>query len=90
MGARGGDGGGVGGGFVGGLLIDTGFLSLFGFEDRGGAIEYVLKMKKFGLLTEDLGVPRWLVYLILLALSRFSLGVVWSRRGASRAGGKTA
>ena len=56
-----------------GLLIDTSFLSLFGFEDRGGAIEYVLKMKKFGLLTEDLGVPRWLVYLILpCALALFA------------------
>lgn len=63
------------------LLIDTGWLSLFGLEGRGGAIEYVAKMKKLGLRTEDLGAPRWLAYLILpLGLSLFAFrcaGAAW-------------
>ena len=48
------------------MIVDAGFI---GFLTQsaidGGALSYVEKMYKVGITTEDLDIPRWIVYMIL-------------------------
>lgn len=64
------------------ILIDSAWLAwLLDMRDKGGALDYVSKMYRFGLEMEDLPVPRWMAYIILpigLALFAFrSLETAW-------------
>lgn len=64
------------------ILIDSSWLAwLLDMRDKGGAVDYVQKMQRFGLELEDLPVPRWLAYIILplgLLLFAFrSLETAW-------------
>ncbi|MGR4000882.1 MAG: TRAP transporter small permease [Alphaproteobacteria bacterium] len=64
------------------LLFETiWFTSLFGMEERGGALEYVRRIYDIELEMEDLPVQRWIAYTILplgLLLFAFrSLEAIW-------------
>lgn len=65
------------------ILLDASFLASINdnLNARGGAIEYIQKMKRVGIEMEDLPIPRWIAYIILplgLALFVFrSLQALW-------------
>jgi C4-dicarboxylate transporter DctQ subunit len=66
--------------FYGLLLLDGGWLnSILGGEYvRGGSIHYVETMYRVGLTTEDLGWPRWIVYIMMpCSLLLFSWRCFW-------------
>lgn len=57
------------------LLLDSSwFTALLGARDRGGAIDYISKMRDLGIELEDLKLERWIAYIILpIALALFAV-----------------
>ncbi len=54
--------------FYAAILLDAGWFGVVvgdGANARGGAMEYVQKLYRFGIELEDLPAPRWVAYLIL-------------------------
>ncbi len=49
------------------ILLDASFLSILSdnINARGGSIDYIIKMYRFGIEMEDLPIPRWIAYIIL-------------------------
>lgn len=48
------------------LMIDSDwFTTIFGMQDRGGALVYIQKMHMIGLELEEVPLQRWIAYIIL-------------------------
>ena len=62
------------------MLIDASWLNwIFDSDIRGGAIFYVEKIKSVDLRTEDLSMPRWIVYIVMpIGLALFAWRAFWA------------
>ena len=62
------------------MLIDGTWLNwLFGTDVRGGSWFYVEKLRSVDLRTEDLSMPRWLVYIVMpIGMGLFAWRTFWA------------